>query len=479
MSMSHALAKNGALQILGKVFATIFGIFTVAVLTRYLGANGFGELTIILTFLSIFAVIVDFGLTLTTVQMISEKKADENQLIGNLLSLRIVSAVIFLSLAPIIAIFFPYDAIIKIGIAVGAVSYLFGSTSQMMVGIFQKRLIMGRVVLAEFLNRGAVFIGALLAPVLGFGLIGIVWLFVIGNALQLLSLLYFAKSHVSLRFRWNTKIFYTIIKRSWPIGASIFFNLIYLRGDILFLSLYRSTNEIGLYGAAYKVVDVITVIPVMYMGLVLPILVALWSKGAKKDFSTFMQNTFDFFSVLALPIIFGTIILGIPVMELIAGSDFSESGAVLAILGPAAAIVFFNSLFGHAVVAVNKQKPMVFAYLFVAVMTIAGYIIFIPLYGMWAAAWWTLIAETLIGILSFLMVWKSSTFVPQINMFLRALIASVIMYFALTVMPSIHVLLQITFGALVYAIALTALGGPKPKEILKLFLPEKPPIAIP
>ncbi|MFH1711872.1 MAG: oligosaccharide flippase family protein [Patescibacteria group bacterium] len=479
---TKALAKNTALQITGKLLATFFGLLTVAVLARYLGTAGYGQLTIALTFLSVFAVIVDFGLTLTTTQMISEHKAREEHLLGNLLSLRIISAVLFLALAPIVALAFPYDNIVKIAIAVGAVSYLFGTTSQMLVGVFQKRLVIGRFVLAELINRGGVLLGAIIAPLFGLSLVGIVWILVAGNALQLISILIFAGRYVKLRLKLNLATWKDIISRSWPIGASIFFNLIYLRGDIVFLSLYRSEAEVGIYGAAYKVVDVIAAVPVMFMGLVLPMLVATWSKKtaeAKESFHKQMQNFFDFFSVAALPIALGSIAVGPALMTLIAGEDFKESGEILMVLGPAAAIVFFGSLSGHAIVAVNKQRIMTWAYFAVAVVTVAGYMICIPIYGMWAAAWWTLISEILILILTFTVVMRVSKFRPKMKTFCIASLASIIMFLGLLMFPTIHVLAEIVLGTIIYVIALAALGGPRPKDVAKLFLPEKPPISQP
>ncbi|RMD51172.1 hypothetical protein D6827_02705, partial [Candidatus Parcubacteria bacterium] len=136
MNQMKALAQNTAIQIVGKIINTIIGVATVAVIARILGAEGYGRLTIALTFLSVFAIIVDFGLTLTTTQMISEHKADEKTLLGNLFSLRIISAAVFLALAPIIAAFFPYEQIIIYAIAIGSLSFLFASTSQMLIGIY-------------------------------------------------------------------------------------------------------------------------------------------------------------------------------------------------------------------------------------------------------------------------------------------------------------------------------------------------------
>ncbi len=463
-----ALAQNTLLQTVGKIAGTIIGVFTVAILARHLGTSGYGQLTIVLTFLSIFAAIVDFGLTLTTVQMISEDKAKENKIIGNLLAIRIISAVIFLSLAPICALFFPYEHIIVIAIAVGAISYLFQTTSQMMIGVFQKNLVMQKAVFAELLNRSLVLGGVILAPILGFGLIAIIWIFVIGNAVHLTALLLFSTKYVRPSFRFEWKTWKDILTRSWPIGASIFFNLIYLRGDIVFMSIFRSNAEVGIYGAAYKIVDVITTIPVMYMGLALPLLVASWSKKKTKDFKNLMQGSFDFMSILALPMIFGSIAIGEPLMELVAGSEFSESGKILAVLGPAAAIVFWNSLFGHAIVGINKQKVMTLGYLAVAIITITGYLIFIPEYGMWAAAWLTLMAEILIGLLTFTVVSKTTGYFPKLGMLTKATLSAIFMYIAIKFLPEWNVLIIIAIGAGIYYIALSAIGGPRPSDIKQI-----------
>lgn len=470
MLNEKALARNTAIQILGKLATTIVGLGTVAILGRYIGLDGYGQFTIVLSFLSIFAVIVDFGLTLTTTQMISEHEADEKTLLSNLLSLRIVSAIVFLALAPLIALAFPYERIILVAIAVGAISYLFGTTSQMLIGVFQKRMLMTRVILAELTNRGVVLLGVIMAPALNLGLIGIMWLLVLGNGLQLLIMIALARQYIKFRFQSSLLIWKKIIGRSWPIGVSIFFNLIYMRGDIIFLSLFRPDAEIGIYGAAYKVVDVVTTIPVMYMGLLLPLLVSVWSKVDKTTFQKLMQQSFDFFSIVAIPILFGSIAIGTPLMVWIYGVDFVDSGRVLAILGVAITMVFFSALFGHAIVALQKQKPMTWGYVAVAILTVTGYLYLIPRFGMWGAAWVTLFSETLIAILTFTVVKKVSDFRPKLDLALRALLASLVMYLALFLAPQLHIILLLPVGMLVYASALTLLGGPRPRDVIKLFL---------
>jgi len=348
----------------------------------------------------------------------------------------------------------------------------------MLVGVFQKRLIMSRVVIAELLNRSLVLFGAIFAPALSLNLVGVMGLFIVGNALQLFTIIFFTRKRIQYKLNIDFKAWTLILKRSWPIGVSLVFNLIYLRGDILFLSLWASNEQIGIYGFAYKIVDVMTAFPVMYMGLMLPLLVTTWSaKDAK--FNKYMQDAFDFFAVVAIPLTLGSIAVGVPLMVLVGGEDFAESGKVLAIFGLVMTTIFFGTLYAHAVVAVQKQKVMTWGYLAVAIVTILGYIIFIPKYGIWAAAWFTVLAEAAITFATAYVVYKTSGYAPKMILASKAIFSSIVMYLALLMIPSVHVLIQIIIAMVVYYITLAILGGPRFSSAVKLFLPEKSPISLP
>jgi hypothetical protein len=53
------------------------------------------------------------------------------------------------------------------------------------------------------------------------------------------------------------------------------------------------------------------------------------------------------------------------------------------------------------------------------------------------------------------------------------------MFLALIALHDINIAMLLPLAVIIYATSLTVLGGPKPKEIINLFLPEKPPISEP
>lgn len=468
MSVNKAIARNTFIQIAGKGISTVLGIVTVALLARGLGPAGYGQLTLVLGFLAIFATLVDFGLTLTTTQMISEDGERESEILGNLMTVRLISGALFMSLAPIVAIFFPYEPLVKTAIAIGAFSYFFMSNAQVLIGVFQKNMSIEKSVFGDIGNRAVVLIGAYLATKINLGLTDIMWFFVAGNLFHFASSLLFARSYSTFRPEINLQLWREIFERSWPIGASIFFNLIYLKGDIVFLSLFTDDVEIGLYGIAYKVIDVLSSVPVMFMGLVLPLLVMYWSKKEVSEYEKLMQNTFDFFSIFGLPVVAGSMILGTDMIVFVAGEEFAEAGPVLLLLGPALLAVFYGALFGHAIVSLNLQRKMVPAYAVVAVITIIGYLTTIPAYGIYGAAFWTLASEALIAIIAGLVVLRVSKIRLSYLISLKSFLATVAMSIVIWLMPDMHVVAKIIAGGLIYVATVQALGGPRVKDALRL-----------
>ena len=244
----------------------------------------------------------------------------------------------------------------------------------------------------------------------------------------------------------------------------------YLKGDILLLSLFRSQTEVGLYGVAYRVIDILTVIPTMFMGLLLPSLTLAWTNGDHEQFRSRLSRTFDLFMVFVIPVIAGAQILGVQLIELIAGQGYEQGGAVLKVLILALFGVFVGTLFGHLVVALNKQRAMILGYAATAAVTLAGYLYVIPRFGMYGAAWMTVFSEALIAIITFIVVFRTSGALPHLRVFLKALFAALIMSSFLLLRPSVHVALDILFGALVYFAVMVLIRGIRIEDV-KLMLP--------
>lgn len=459
MSITSKIAKNTLFQAFGKILSSLCSLGAIVLITRYLGPGLFGEYSTSIAFLQIFGILVDLGLTLVTVQMISEKGANIKKILDNLFSFRILSAFFFMALAPLAVVFFPYPGIVKIGVLVGAVAFFFNAVNQVLIGLFQKELKMGKVAFAEIANRVVFLILTGIAVVFHFNLIAFLVAMAAGNFINFIILYLLAQKIVKINFDFDFSVWKEIFRRSWPIAAGIALNLIYLRADIFILSLYKKAEDVGFYSASYKIIDFLTAFPYMLLGLVLPILTLAWSEKNSEKFKEISQKTFDFLNILAIPLVAGGIILAKPLMIFFAGKEFSESGEILQILLLALGMIFPATIFTHAVIAIGKQKSMLWGFGVSAVLTLTGYIWLIPKFSYFGAAWMTVFSEALILLWSAGVVYKYSKFFPESKLLKRSLSASIVMAWILWMLGIQNIILAIPVGAIIYFALLFAVKG--------------------
>ncbi|MFA7701988.1 MAG: flippase, partial [Patescibacteria group bacterium] len=412
-----------------------------------------------------------------TVQMISDPTADEGKTLNNLLTLRLLSAFIFLGLGPIIVLLFPYGQNIKAGVLITAISFLFVALNQIMTGIFQKRLIMNKSVWAEIISRVALLLGIILIAYFKLGLMAIFWASVLSSAISFGIQLYFSRQFISLKLEYDKAIWKVIIKKSWPLAITIAFNLIYLKADTLILSLIKSPAEVGIYGSAYKIIDVLVTIPFMFAGVVLPILTTDWLQKNTDRFQKVWQRSLDFMIIMALPLIVGTQFIAKDIMMLVAGPEFAAAGPILQILILAAALIFIGCIFSHIIIAIDKQKKIIGAYIFTSITALAGYLIFIPKYSYLGAAWTTIYSE--LAILLFAAYYAKKYTATKLNTKVawKALFSAIIMGGALYLLPAnfsankLGLLITIIIATIVYVSALLIFKAIS-REDLKLLLPK-------
>lgn len=472
MSFTRKVAFNTFVQILGKGLGTVLGLFTIALMTRYLGTEGFGFYSTVITYLSFFGIIIEFGLHITSLQLIAEGRHNKDKLISNIFTLRIVSALAAFAVAPILIWFFPYPLLVKLGVLVATASFLFITWNQILIGVLQINLRMDKGSIAEVLGRVVLLAGVGFAVYMGWGFLYIMGAIVLGSFANFLYNYLAARKYIKISLQFDYKLWKTVISRSWPIGFSIFFNLLYLKADMLILSIVRTQTEVGIYGATYRFLDVLTTVPAMFMGLVLPVLRASWVAKDSEKFKRVFQKAFDFMVILSVPLIFGTIATAEKIILLIAGEEFIAAVPVLQLIIVALGAIFIGGgLYGYTIIALNKQRSMMWGYAITAVFSLSLYFIFIPKYSYYGAAAVTVFSEYLISFLIMYVVYKTANFIPNLKILFKSLLASVIMYYVLQFFMTYNLFILVMIGAAVYSIVLLAVRGVSKdmiKEVLAL-----------
>ena len=458
MTEIQKIAHNTLIQVIGKAVTVGLGLLAFAIITRTLGQDGFGQFTTVYGFLAVFGILVDLGLQMTTPRLIADPANDEKTIVGNALTIRLVFSIIFLAAAPLIAMLFPYPTEVKFSIAVAAAGLVFVSLTTTLTSLFQKHLVMQRVVIAEIIAKTLYLILLITAVKINASLITIIIVTIVESAVAFVLLYGFARrlTKISLAFDLNT--WKKILTYTWPLAVTIALNLIYFKGDIVIMSIFRSEAEVGLYGAPYRVLEVLINAAYLFLGLILPLLGAAVAANNLPRLRTVLQATFDFLIIMVVPLVIGGFILGEPLMILFAGPAFAVSGELIKILLLAAAALVIGGLFGYAVVALNAQKEMIKFYALNAIVSVVGYLILIPRFSYWGAAWMTVVSEAFILLTASVVMYRRCGFLPRITVAIKSLFASVVMVSGLLLVP-LAFFPALLIGTILYFATLYLIGG--------------------
>lgn len=467
MSLAKQIAKNTIYQVIGKGLGTVLGLVTVGLMTRYLGTVGFGYYTTIVAFAQFFAVLSDFGLQMVASQLLAHPQSDQQRIFGNIFAWRLVCSVIFLAIAVGAAWLSPYPLIVKEGILLVVFSFFFTSLQSVFISLFQKHLNMAETAVAEIIGRVILLLGVIGAV---FGQLNLLWIilaFSIANLGNFIYLYFKAHRYVRPRLYFDRPTWVKIWHLAWPLAITIGLSLIYFRADTLVLAWFRPQSEVGIYGATYKVLEVLIQFPFLFLGLMLPLFVKFLALD-RRAFATAFQKSFDFLTILILPMIFSILVLGEPIMVFIAGPEFLISGQLLKILIVAAAMIYWSALFGYGIVALGLQKKMIVFYIFDAVASIILYLIFIPLYSYWAGAILTVFTELVIAASSYYVFRKHTEFKLNYKVAGKSLLASLVMMAVLLPLVSQNLLLAVVVGLAVYLAVLFLVRGVSKATIIEM-----------
>ncbi len=414
MLTNKTIAQNTLSQVGGKVISTALGLLAVALMTRSLGVEQFGWYVTAVGFLQFVGILTDFGFILTTTSLLSEPVFAKDKLFNTIFSWRFVTALIFQGLAPLVFLLFPYPAEVKIAVFITSLSFFALAIGQVFIGYYQAKLQNYQQAASEILGRVALVAGVALATITHTGFIAMMAAVTFAS---ILSTLYLVLKHGSVRFSFDRVMSRAIFQRMWPTALSVICNAFYLQGDRVLLPLFTSPATVGLYGAAYRVLDIIIQMAALIMGVMIPLAAHTWSRGQLAEFTKHYQLSLTLVAAVLFPSIAGIFILDEQIMSFIAGAEFAAAGYMLRYLSLAIIGICFGLAFGYLAMAIDRQRQALYVYFSDAVLSVIGYAICIPRWGVWGAIAVTIASELYAGIgLGIIVVRATGTLPPFLTL---------------------------------------------------------------
>ncbi|MEX0649567.1 MAG: flippase [Candidatus Andersenbacteria bacterium] len=457
--MAQSIFSNTLISGAGRIGTIVLGIATTALVTRYLGAAGYGSYALLLSVGTMVQIAADFGLYLTLTRDIAEQEKKEQELFGIISSLRAALLVAWIGTAAVVITLLPqYRALLPVFVII-ALGLVAQSFSQLLMGVYQKYKEVWKATFGDVIGRllqfGIVFLIVRQVPISSVSATTAV-LYMAGAFLAGAVVAYGV--HVLLvpaiqpwRFQVSPARWWVLLKSSWPLGLLLVLNVIYFRTDIVIISLFRSSDEVGLYGLAYRIIESGLFFPAMFGGLLLPQLAVLYSRQAYSVVQRLLEQALRFMVIVGVLAAGSLAIFASDILIFLSGVEFAAAAPIVQILAGALAFMFVGNIFGFALVSLHKQKQLLLLYAALVAGNVAANLIFVPLYGAIAAAWTTLVTEGAATLTAGWLVWKEIRFrVPVIVIISSLAIAAVSGGVALLLSDTWHILVRLCVLAVLY-----------------------------
>jgi O-antigen/teichoic acid export membrane protein len=452
VTLARQVARNTAAQALGKAAVLAVGAASIAITTRYLGAAGYGSFALALALVQMLGVLADFGVVTVVVREISREPGRTGELVGNALTLRLLLGVVVVALAALLSLALPYSPDVRVAILIAGVPFVLGLATTSLTTIFQARLQMGRAAVADVAGRVA-GLAALVAVVeadLGFE--AVVATTAVAAAVTL------AVTLAMVRVRPQTGRWRELLVPAIPLGLALAVNEIYFRADTFILSLFRPFAEVGHYTLAYRIFELIAVLPAIVMTSVFPLL-SRYVAEQRELANRVLDTTADVFVALAAPIAAAGLVLAPELVQLVAGDAFAGAETPLRLLLCAAGAAWVSGLLGYTLIAGDRRRAVLLLSLTALAVNVALNLALVPSYGADAAAAVALGSEALLLAGGWILVRRELGLTPRTRVLWRALVAAAAMAGLLVWLRDLTLAVLVPAGAAVYAVALAALGG--------------------
>lgn len=471
MAVVRKIAYNVFFNATAKILATVLALVSIGFITRYLGRDGFGDYATVLAFFSFFGSLADLGLYSVATREISRVGADEKKIMGNVFSLRLFSSLTVFLFSPLVFLL-PYSHELKIGIIIAAASFVFSASYSVLNGIFQKYLVMDRVAITELIGKVIQLLIIILAVKMDWGFSVIISSLLFYMIFNFVVILILSRKYIRFKIEIDFDYWKKFLKESLPMGIAVVITFLYFKTDTIMLSMMQSSSDVGIFNAAFKVIENITFFPAMLIGLILP-LTARYIFTDKEKFQNISDKTFKVLLILIIPVVIGALFLADGIIRLIGGGGFAESANVLRIIIFSLAFIFFGSFFNNVLLAGNLQKKLMVALGFCAVFNISLNFYLIPHYSYLGASYTSVFTEMLVAFFGFYLAKKHLKYTPQINNLGGMIISGLAMAAFLFFFQAWNLFLAAPASAMVYFASLYLTKSISQEEIKSLFNRDK------
>src|SRR3989338_1037927 len=458
---------NTTVLVSAQIIEKFVNFFIVVILVRYLSEGEFGQYGFISSYVILFNIFINLGVTGLSTREISQKP----EMTPHILTAVLVP-VLFSSILTFLIIYWSI-ALTKSGqteiidsVKLAAAALILSNITDIFGTIPRSRERMMYTAIPRLIKQVTFFLLCLLLLPQGIGLTGVFWLLLITGLIELFLQIFFSVVILNVfpSRKFDISLCKRMLKEAFPLAIVSVSVIIYYKIDSVMLSYIQGDRQVGLYTAAYNLSFAFLFLGTSFNHAVFPVLSKLYINSSEKLFQIYRLSA-KYLAVTGLPICAGMILLSQRIVILVYGENYIYSSKALQILMIAFLFMFINGLMGNALISTGNQKGLARIVGRGALINVILNLLIIPFYGFTGAASTTVITELYSFIASWLMLKNRHNITAHLPDFIRPILSSVIMSFFVIAIYSIPIYIIIPSAAAIYFSLLYISGGIGIKEL--------------
>ena len=389
MTSGRVIGRNAAVRLGAEVLTKLTSVVLYAVMARKLGQEGFGAFTFALSLSMLLIIFAGPGTSDILTREVARDRGSLPQIFWSAIGVKCALGLVAVCAAVLIATVGDYSSAVIWAVLLLSASLLLDTLSKTLQATFTAYDDQRPIAKALLLQRVATTVLGLAVLAAGGGLVAISAVFAVCGVLAPAYLF-----RELIRFRgWIPITLSVAAARSlyvvaFPLGVSAVFTTVLARVDAVILSWLKPDAVVGLYGAAYRLLDSTLFLSWTFVSALMPTL----SRGGDGQTAAFGTGAKVLLAVL-MPIGLLFALFAEPIMRIVYGAGYTDGATALRLLGGTAVLYGLSHLGQTTLVAQDRQKTIPWVTGVVAIENVSLNFALIPAYSLDGAAFAMTISE--------------------------------------------------------------------------------------
>ncbi len=426
MSIAKKITGQAGVYFAGTVFSVAIGFFFKIYISKELGAEMLGVYALGMTVVTVLSVFLSLGLGNGLVRFVSKYVAQENYIqlhtylrktLSITLIMSVVSAALFFLFPEFIATTLlnspelrPYLSYFGILLFINAIITLCDQTIRGLQEVRKSTLI------GHFIRLPLKIAVAVGFVTMGYQLEGYIWAEIIGAIVALALFFWMIKKLLPKQMpKITLRSTLKINKEERTFGHNMLLintvGLLQSEGDKILLAIYLTTTDLGVYSIALTLTAFVPTILLSVNAIFTPIISQLHTENRMVELKKYYQASCKYIFVLTVPLIVFLIVFNQPMLNVF-GEEFKLGGQVLILLLIAQLINTSTGSVGMMLNMTGLERVSRNSSVLSAILSIIGYLVLIPKYGLIGIGIVKMVMMTLQGVYAVFMLYRKQRIQP-------------------------------------------------------------------